>query len=108
MTEHTKKEAFPMKTIPTVTITSTNMGEPCTVADHVAWYAYFTAAIEEKCGFPVNTSLAPFGNGQEDAVAGASEYAREIIFQERDALWKEWCAGVRIEHMVRVPAGGAN
>jgi hypothetical protein len=91
-----------------VTITSTNMGEGCTAEDHVAWYAYFTANIEEKCGFPVNTSLASFGNGAEDSVAGASEGARERIVHERAALWKEWCAGVRIEHMVFVPAGGAN
>lgn len=96
-----------MKTIPTVTITSTNMGESCTVADHVAWYAYFTANIEEKCGFPVNTSLAPFGNSQEDSIAGASEEARALIYHGRDVLWREWLAGVRIEHMLP-PPGGAN
>jgi hypothetical protein len=97
-----------MKTIPMVTITSTNMGENCAVADHVAWFAYFTANIEEKCGFAVNTSLAAFGNGQEDSIAGASDDERVRLLQGRDALWKEWLAGVRIEHMIHAPVGGAN
>jgi hypothetical protein len=94
--------------IPMVTITSTNMGEKCTVADHVAWFAYFTATIEEKCGFPVNTSLSAFGDGAQDSIVGASDFARQIIWQARAFLWQEWCAGVRIEHMVHAPAGGAN
>lgn len=95
------------KEVPMITITSTNMGPNATREDHVWWFAYFAARIEAECGFAVHASLAPFDNGQEDSIAGGTEYSREIIMQSRDILWKDYCAGMRVEHLIQNPKGDA-
>lgn len=94
--------------VPFVTITSASMGWPnVTAADHVSWFAYFAANIEEKTDFGVDAAIAPFGNGEEDTITGGDEDRTAAIWRARDLLWKEWSAGVRIEHQIQKPKGDA-
>lgn len=77
-------------TIPTVTLTSYNMGD-ATEAEYDAWTSYVCEHIDEHTGFEVAVEVDRFGTAGDDRIVATDEQ-REAIQAALADLWQSWCA----------------